>query len=121
VAAPLKRKPTEQSQPPESSSKRRRLESHSSSPSTPNQVPNPQSTRHSRRTFSLSSMPPLDSNELSQADRDYYEFHWRVLNLCKEFYEAATELVVSSDVSLINLSYDIEADVARRKRPQNRS
>jgi hypothetical protein len=33
--------------------------------------------------------------EIQPHNQQYYEFQWRVLNLCAEFYGAAEELVVS--------------------------
>lgn len=32
---------------------------------------------------------------MSQQNQQFYEFQWRALNLCSEFYNAAEELVVS--------------------------
>jgi len=38
-------------------------------------------------------------------DTGFNEFQWRLLNLCAEFYEAATELIVSTaDISDITYS-----------------
>jgi hypothetical protein len=39
------------------------------------------------------SVPPLRSGVTAQ-NQQYYEFQWRLLNLCAEFYGAAEELVV---------------------------
>ena len=33
---------------------------------------------------------------MSQQNQQFYEFQWRALNLCSEFYNAAEELVVST-------------------------
>jgi len=40
-------------------------------------------------------MPP-QLPEVTPHNQMYYEFQWRVLNLCSEFYGAAEELIVSS-------------------------
>lgn len=47
-------------------------------------------------------------SEVNAQNQHYYEFQWRVLNLCAEFYGAAEELVVSPSSSY---SYIIIADV----------
>jgi hypothetical protein len=44
-------------------------------------------------TATSSAPPPLP--ETNPQNQQYYEFQWRVLNLCAEFYGAAEELVVS--------------------------
>lgn len=41
------------------------------------------------------SAPPAPG-EVHPHNQQYYEFQWRVLNLCAEFYGAAEELIVSS-------------------------
>lgn len=51
---------------------------------------NPQS-----HTAGQGSAPPQHP-DVNPQNQQYYEFQWRVLNLCKEFYEAAEELIVSS-------------------------
>ena len=38
---------------------------------------------------------------MNAQNQQYYEFQWRVLNLCAEFYGAAEELVVSYPFRLI--------------------
>jgi hypothetical protein len=40
------------------------------------------------------STPPQHP-DINAQNQQYYEFQWRVLNLCAEFYNAAEELVVS--------------------------
>lgn len=45
--------------------------------------------------FYQCSAPPAPG-EVHPHNQQYYEFQWRVLNLCAEFYGAAEELVVSS-------------------------
>lgn len=40
------------------------------------------------------SAPPAPG-EVHPHNQQYYEFQWRVLNLCAEFYGAAEELIVS--------------------------
>ena len=47
-----------------------------------------------------SSGPPQHPSMNSQ-NQQYYEFQWRVLNLCAEFYGAAEELVASYLLHLI--------------------
>lgn len=44
---------------------------------------------------------PPQLPEVTAQNQQYYEFQWRVLNLCAEFYGAAEELVVS--VNLVRL------------------
>lgn len=38
--------------------------------------------------------PPAPGANMSQQNQQFYEFQWRALNLCSEFYNAAEELVV---------------------------
>ena len=38
---------------------------------------------------------------MNAQNQQYYEFQWRVLNLCAEFYGAAEELVVTNLFRLI--------------------
>ena len=40
--------------------------------------------------------PPAPGANTSQQNQQFYEFQWRALNLCSEFYNAAEELVVSA-------------------------
>lgn len=49
--------------------------------------------------------PPAPGNNVNP-NQQFYEFQWRALNLCSEFYNAAEELVVSTvpHVSLMCLS-----------------
>jgi hypothetical protein len=43
------------------------------------------------------SLPPLPAHaDINPQNREYYEFQWKVLHLCREFYEAAEQLVVSA-------------------------
>lgn len=42
-------------------------------------------------SYQSSAAPPT----VDPQNQQYYEFQWRVLNLCAEFYSAAEELVVS--------------------------
>ena len=44
--------------------------------------------------FHQYSAPPAPG-EVHPHNQQYYEFQWRVLNLCAEFYGAAEELIVS--------------------------
>ena len=39
---------------------------------------------------------------MNAQNQQYYEFQWRVLNLCAEFYGAAEELVVSCLFALVD-------------------
>jgi len=41
-----------------------------------------------------SSVGPPHLSDINSQNHQYYEFQWRVLNLCAEFYGAAEELVV---------------------------
>ena len=43
--------------------------------------------------------PPAPPANMSQ-NQQFYEFQWRALNLCSEFYNAAEELVVSAACEL---------------------
>jgi hypothetical protein len=44
-------------------------------------------------TAAVTAPPPHP--DVNAQNQQYYEFQWRVLNLCAEFYGAAEELVVS--------------------------
>ena len=48
---------------------------------------------------SQTGAPPLPG--VTAQNQQYYEFQWRVLNLCSEFYGAAEELVVRPTNQLI--------------------
>jgi hypothetical protein len=54
------------------------------------------------------SVPPA-LPDVNAQNQQYYEFQWRVLNLCAEFYGAAEELVVSSYL----LFHDYSAEIVR--------
>lgn len=47
-----------------------------------------------------SGSTPPQHPDVNVHNQQYYEFQWRVLNLCAEFYNAAEELVVSAFKSL---------------------
>lgn len=49
------------------------------------------STPHNPPAF----QQPVAHSGVNADNQQYYEFQWRVLNLCAEFYGAAEELVVS--------------------------
>jgi hypothetical protein len=42
-----------------------------------------------------STLQPIAPTDVNPQNQQYYEFQWRVLNLCAEFYGAAEELLVS--------------------------
>lgn len=44
-----------------------------------------------------SAAGPPHLSDINPQNQQYYEFQWRVLNLCAEFYGAAEELVVSRE------------------------
>jgi hypothetical protein len=53
--------------------------------------------------------PPPAPTDVNAQNQQYYEFQWRVLNLCAEFYNAAEELVVSCwDCSNFRCDFDTE-------------
>jgi hypothetical protein len=45
---------------------------------------------------------PPQTADINTQNQQYYEFQWRILNLCAEFYGAAEELVVCHDPLLSN-------------------
>ena len=49
--------------------------------------------------ISQTGAPPLPG--VTAQNQQYYEFQWRVLNLCSEFYGAAEELIVRYTSQLI--------------------
>ena len=53
---------------------------------------------------------------MSQQNQQFYEFQWRALNLCSEFYNAAEELVVRNVMCLLLLRLPELACCLRRKR-----
>ena len=58
---------------------------------------------------------PPQHPDINVHNQQYYEFQWRVLNLCAEFYNAAEELVVSHPRTHFSgscLFYTIERDSA---------
>lgn len=46
---------------------------------------------------------PPQHPDVNAHNQQYYEFQWRVLNLCAEFYGAAEELVVSKFLILTSV------------------
>jgi hypothetical protein len=50
-------------------------------------------SQNTSQTTATPSGPPTHPN-ITPQNQQYYEFQWRVLNLCAEFYGAAEELVV---------------------------
>jgi hypothetical protein len=58
----------------------------------------------SHSVFFQQSTAPTDVNAQNQ---QYYEFQWRVLNLCAEFYNAAEELVKLTPPLVIAQSYQM--------------
>jgi hypothetical protein len=54
--------------------------------------------------------PPPQHPDVNAHNQQYYEFQWRVLNLCAEFYGAAEELVVSRVNVRIRSSFDITTE-----------
>ncbi len=55
--------------------------------------------------------PPDPTTQTQQ----FYEFQWRILNLCAEFYGAAEELVVSTHPPTVNTPFSI---ILKRKVPR---
>ncbi len=41
---------------------------------------------------------------MSQQNQQFYDFQWRALNLCSEFYNAAEELVVRNLMLYVSTS-----------------
>lgn len=60
------------------------------------------------------SAPPAPG-EVHPHNQQYYEFQWRVLNLCAEFYGAAEELIVSSTGGELSVWVGANSSFARRK------
>jgi hypothetical protein len=56
-----------------------------------NAAPKASPPQHGFYQYTASPTP----GEIQPHNQQYYEFQWRVLNLCAEFYGAAEELVVS--------------------------
>ncbi|KAH9954271.1 hypothetical protein BC827DRAFT_1262255 [Russula dissimulans] len=55
--------------------------------------------------ISQGSAPPLPG--VTAQNQQYYEFQWRVLNLCSEFYGAAEELIKATPSLIIAQSYQM--------------
>lgn len=64
-----------------------------------------QSTFHSSYPAPTTAPPPVPG--LTPQNQQYYEFQWRVLNLCSEFYGAAEELVKATSPVVIHQSYQM--------------
>lgn len=45
-------------------------------------------------------------------NQHFYDFQWRALNLCSEFYQAAEELIVS--VMIISWIHDLQPALSRK-------
>ncbi|KZS94238.1 hypothetical protein SISNIDRAFT_485155 [Sistotremastrum niveocremeum HHB9708] len=64
------------------------------------------------RNFTTNDSPvpiPNVAHRLSTPEQQYYDFQWRVFNLCAEFYEAATELVKGTPAEVLSRSYGLTA------------
>jgi len=66
------------------------------------------------------SSPPAPG-EVHPHNQQYYEFQWRVLNLCAEFYGAAEELVVSCAVAADGGIDPLNLPPSRKRRPHSLS
>ena len=64
--------------------------------------------------FHQYSAPPAPG-EVHPHNQQYYEFQWRVLNLCAEFYGAAEELIVSSVRGELRMQLGANTSFAHRK------
>ncbi|TBU49829.1 hypothetical protein BD309DRAFT_986211 [Dichomitus squalens] len=51
--------------------------------------------------------PPAPDKNISQQNQQFYEFQWRALNLCSEFYNAAEELVKAASPMVIAQCYQL--------------
>ncbi|KAH9945269.1 uncharacterized protein BXZ73DRAFT_38764 [Epithele typhae] len=51
--------------------------------------------------------PPAPGANMSQQNQQFYEFQWRALNLCSEFYNAAEELVKAASPMVIAQCYQM--------------
>ncbi|KAH7913591.1 hypothetical protein BJ138DRAFT_1124276 [Hygrophoropsis aurantiaca] len=51
--------------------------------------------------------PPVGPGEVHPHNQQYYEFQWRVLNLCAEFYGAAEELVKGTPPLVVAQCYQM--------------
>ena len=89
---PLKRKPGR----PKGSTKRRRVETPVSSTSPQGVVETGPSATRLFSVLSASLPRPATWQSMSDADQQLYDFQWKVLTLCREFYETASELLVSA-------------------------
>ncbi|KAF8899921.1 hypothetical protein CPB84DRAFT_1922945, partial [Gymnopilus junonius] len=58
----------------------------------------------SQGTSTTASAPPQHPN-ITPQNQQYYEFQWRVLNLCAEFYTAAEELVKQTSPLVVAQCY----------------
>lgn len=57
-----------------------------------------QYANHTALTTTAAGTVPPHHPDVNTHNQQYYEFQWRVLNLCAEFYGAAEELVASPPV-----------------------
>ncbi|KAL4072539.1 hypothetical protein V8B97DRAFT_1844827, partial [Scleroderma yunnanense] len=64
----------------------------------------------SQHGFYQYSTPPAPG-EVHPHNQQYYEFQWRVLNLCAEFYGAAEELVKATPSVVITQCYQMDPTV----------
>ncbi|KAF8841809.1 hypothetical protein BDN67DRAFT_966710 [Paxillus ammoniavirescens] len=72
-------------------------------PTTNTAAPKPATATHG---FHQYSAPPAPG-EVHPHNQQYYEFQWRVLNLCAEFYGAAEELVKATPSLVIAQCYQM--------------
>lgn len=80
-------------------SKNRRTRAAATDKEPANAGPKTSPAQHGFYQYTASPAP----GEIQPHNQQYYEFQWRVLNLCAEFYGAAEELVVS-----LRLLHDLE-------------
>lgn len=81
--------------------------------STPT-IKSPSNNQPSHPTGQGTNPPQLP--EVTTQNQQYYEFQWRVLNLCAEFYGAAEELVVRLSRFLILLLWNLTELRNRKQR-----
>jgi hypothetical protein len=98
-------KPTEQQN--DAAPRKRRPGRPRGSKNRPRQLPGGSSQKEQSQSLFYSYKPaqkqspmpaaaaPPPHPDVNAQNQQYYEFQWRVLNLCAEFYGAAEELVVS--------------------------
>ncbi|KAH8831351.1 hypothetical protein DL96DRAFT_1587424 [Flagelloscypha sp. PMI_526] len=67
----------------------------------------PKGSKTKKKAEGQPTVSPTRLPEVTEENKPYFEFQWRILNLCSEFYGAAEELVRNAPPNVIAQSYQM--------------